>query len=531
MAATTARARIVLRGGDVVDGSGREPFRADVAVENAEIVAVGEVGRVAGEQVVDCSDRYVLPGLIDAHSHADGAIFAADVAEALLRQGVTSVIAGQDGVSYAPGDGRYATEYFAALNGPHPTYAGGGVAALLRSYDRRTSVNVGYLIPQGTVRHEVMGFADRPPTAPELTRMTALVTQGLTEGALGASTGLDYAPGYFADTEELVTFCRPLARAGALYVTHMRGGYEHNAPAGVSEVAAIARGAGVAAHISHLHGPTELLTALIDEERAAGVDLSFDAYPYRRGCSLLAMPMLPASLLRLGSAGAAAALADPAVRERLRQEWVPVLAARPDMGADWASGATIAHVAAPAYRWTEGLTIRQAATASGLDPAEIGYRMLADSMLAVSAVFAVPTQRPVDELAALFRHDAHVGGSDGIYVGRHPHPRGWGCFARYLGLHTRTRGDYTWAQAAVHLSGRTAARYRLADRGQIRARMSADLIVVDPSAVADNATYEDPTALASGIDDVLVNGELALRHGELTGIRSGRGLRRTTTSN
>ena len=170
-------------------------------------------------------------------------------------RGVTTVIVGQDGVSFAPGDGRYATEYFAALNGAHPYYAGGGVAALLAGYHGRTAVNVGYLVPHGTVRHEVMGSDDRAPTVAELARMRALIAEGLAEGALGLSTGLDYAPGLFADTVELADLARTVAAAGALYVTHMRGGYEGNAPAGIAEVSEIATSSGVSAHVSHLHGP------------------------------------------------------------------------------------------------------------------------------------------------------------------------------------------------------------------------------------------------------------------------------------
>lgn len=525
--------RTVLRGGTVADGSARSNGtggglqRADVAVVGDRITAIGDIERVADDLEVDCTDRMILPGLIDAHSHADAAVFDPEVALALLRQGVTSVITGQDGVGFAPGDGRYATEYFQALNGRHPTYRGGGVAALLAGYDSRVAVNVGYLVPHGTVRHQVMGDADRPSTDAELERQVALVGAGLTDGALGLSTGLDYAPGYFADTAELSALAAPVGAQHALYVSHLRGGYEDNLLFGVRELTEIALAADVAVHISHLHGPAGLIGAGMDEAAAAGADVSFDAYPYRRGSSLLAMPLLPPALLRLGVAAAAQRLADPSCRADIVRDWLPQVIARPDLGPEWADGITLAGIAAPEYRWAEGSTVRAAAGLAGQSPAAFGLLLLARSQLAVSVVMRVPVQRPIDELASIFTSRAHIGSSDGIYQGGRPHPRGWGSFARYLGRHTRERHDYTWADAAVHLAGRTAARHGLGDRGQVRVGFVADLMVLDPDSVGDTADYDDPRRTAVGVDDVLVAGQWALRHGDLTGALPGGGLRRS----
>ena len=519
--------RIVLSGGTVVDGLDTAERRADVAVVGDRIVAVGVLAAEPDDEVVDCSGRMVLPGLIDAHSHADAAVFDPEVADALLRQGVTTIVTGQDGVGFAPGDGAYATEYFRALNGAHPTYRGGGVAALLNGYHGETAVNVGVLVPHGTVRHLVMGDADRSPTTDEMRQMKGLIEQGLAEGALGLSTGLDYAPGYFADITELIELARPVAAAGGLYVTHMRGGYEANLAAGIDEVCEIGAAAGVPVHISHLHGPATSIVARVDDAITAGIDLTFDAYPYRRGCSLLAMPMLPPDLLRLGAAGAAGSLVDPAVRQRVIRDWLPVMASRPDLGPGWADNITLAGVDAADFAWAEGLTLTAAAERTGQEPGEFGLSLIAAARLAVSAVLKVPFQRPVAEFGEIFSHPAHLGSSDGIYLGGHPHPRGCGTFARYLGRHVRERGDLTWSQAASHLAGRTAARHGLADRGRVAPGAMADLIVVDPAVVADRADYAHPRRIAVGIDDVLVNGTVVVRKGMTTGTRPGRGLRRS----
>jgi N-acyl-D-amino-acid deacylase len=519
--------RTVLRGGTVVDGSGGAPRRADLAVRGARIEAIGAVPAEPGDSVLDVTGRYLLPGFIDAHTHADAAVFLPDVQRGLLRQGVTSVVAGQDGVSYAPGDGTYGASYFAAINGLHPTYAGGGVADLLSSYDGSTPVNVGYLVPAGTVRHQVRGFAPGRATPDELTAMAELVKVGLDEGALGLSTGLDYVPNAYAATAELIELCRPLARAGALYVTHMRGGYEHNSGAGVAEVAEIALATGVSVHVSHYHGPSGLLLDLVDDLAARGVDMSFDNYPYRRGCTVLAMPILPTALLDGPNAEVATRLRDPSVRADLLDSWFPLLEKDPDVGPEWPDNFTIAHVAAPAYDWAHGLTVRAAADRAGVAPAAFSLDLLAASRLEVSVVMKVRDQRPYDDLARLITHDRQVVGSDGVYVGAHPHPRAWGTFAKVLRVFTRERGDLSWAEAAVHLSGRTARRYGLSDRGRLRPGYVADIAVVDPETVADRSRYEDPRREATGIDDVFVGGRQVLAGGELTGVNAGRGLRRS----
>jgi N-acyl-D-amino-acid deacylase len=519
--------RTVLRGGTVIDGAGSAPRIADLAIRGGRIEAVGRIETEPGDTIIDATGRYLLPGFIDAHSHADAAVFTPEVQLGLLRQGVTTVIAGQDGVSYAPGDGAYATDYFGALIGRHPSYTGGGVAELLQKYDGTTPVNVGYLVPAGTVRHMVRGYRDGPASADEVAEMREIVATGLAEGALGLSTGLDYVPNIYADAAELIELIRPVAEAGGIYVTHMRGGYESNAPVGIGEVSEIALTTGVSVHVSHYHGPTDLLLGLAETLASRGVDMSFDTYPYRRGCTILAMPVLPPALLAGANAEVAAKLRDPEVRAELLANWFPSLEANPDMGPEWSDNLTLAHIAAPEFDWAHGLTIRAAAAREGLEPAAFTLDLLAASTLEVSAVMKVRNQRPYEDLARLFTHPAHVAGSDAIYIGAHPHPRAWGTFAKFLRLFARERGDFSWPEIAVHLSGHTAERYCLSDRGRLWPGYAADVIVIDPEVVADTADYDTPRSNAVGIDDVFVGGEHVLAGGELTGVNSGRGLRRS----
>ena len=470
-----------------------------------------------------------MPGFIDAHAHADGAVFQNDVQLALLRQGITTVVGGQDGVSYAPGSGEWATRYFAAINGPHPTYAGGGVAELLHSYDAATPVNVGYLVPAGTVRHEVMGMGGGRADAAQLARMQQLVADGLAEGALGLSSGLDYVPGLFAGTAELAELCAPVADAGALYVTHMRGGYETNTAAGLREVVAICAAGeahdGVRGHVSHLHVDAADAERLLAEAAASGADLSFDMYPYTRGCTLVSMAVLPPEYSALDVEDAVARLSGPAQRTQLREEWFPAVSHKPSLGPDWPTMIRVAHTPAEDWAWAAGLTLAQIAARRATSVEDATLDLLIAGRLEVSAVMAVREERSIENLARLFAHPAHTGGSDGIFVGAVPHPRAWGAFARFLG--TYVGRSFSWEDAAVHLSARTAARFGLHERGILRTGNVADIAVVDPSTATDAATYDAPRRPARGIDDVFVNGRQVLRGGELTGIRAGRGLRRS----
>jgi N-acyl-D-amino-acid deacylase len=556
--------RLLIRGGSVVPGDGVAPVHADVLVDGDRVAEVSAPGTgragtdLPGTHVIEADGRLVMPGFVDAHSHADAAVFDEDVQLALLRQGITAVIGGQDGVSFAPGDGTYASEYFAPINGAHPGYpgvsetatrvgdpgptSGAGsasprtdvsgtqapgtrVADLLAGYDGRIPLGVAYLVPAGTVRHEVMGPTQDTPTDAQLERMVALVAEGVADGAVGLSTGLDYAPGIFADAAEMAALCAPLAPSALPYVTHMRGGYEDNAQVGVEEAGRIGAAAGVPVHISHFHTPADEAARLMDWLTGQGVAGSFDAYPYTRGCSILAMTMLPPELNAMRADDLVPLLQEPAQRERLRREWFPRVAKNPSLGEEWPELITLAHTAAPELAWAPGLTLAQIAQRRGTDAVDAALDVLLASRLDANAIMAAHHQRAVEDLGRLLAHPAHMGGSDGIFIGAHPHPRARGTFASYLATYVREHGFLNWAQAAAHLSTAAVDRFHLGDRGRIRPGAIADLALVDPDGVRDAATYAAPLQLAEGIDDVIVGGLPVLADGRLTGVTPGGGIR------
>ncbi|TMR88071.1 N-acyl-D-amino-acid deacylase family protein, partial [Nonomuraea basaltis] len=447
---------VVISGGRVLDGTGAPPYRADVAIAGDRIAAVGWLEGAQAETMIDAAGRFVAPGFVDCHAHGDAAVFDPAVQRAALRQGVTTFVLGQDGLSFAPGSAEtvaYASRYFAAVNGPlseGPLTVG----ELLGSYDRAVALNTAYLLPHGTIRYDVMGPSPDPASPDDLAKMLRHVERGLSEGAAGLSSGLEYLPGRYASADELAAVCEPLG--GLPYVTHMRA-YGARAGVGMAEVVEIAERSGAAVHVSHLHGPAGVLLPLVEDALAKNVDLTFDTYPYLRGNTILAMVALPPSV-----PGAEPGRALKMIASDELDDWWPTLA-------DTWPRLTVSH--APGMEWTEGLSMVAAAERAGVEPAELCRRLLTETRLEAGAVTARPDEGPEGEesVRRMLRHPSHTGGSDGIYVGGHPHPRGFGAFARFLGRHVRELGDWTWEQAVVHLAAHPARQFGLADRGLVRA--------------------------------------------------------------
>jgi N-acyl-D-amino-acid deacylase len=515
---------VILKGGWVIDGSGGPPFRSDVGLLGTMIEEVGRLDGAQAPEVIDVQGRYIVPGFIDAHVHGDLMLLADPIHAPALRQGVTTYLIGQDGSSFAPAAPAtldYMRRYTAGFNGNPAglSYDWRTIDEYLACFDRRVAINVAYLIPNGNVRMEVMGLDARPPHRDELRSMQELVRDGMNAGAVGLSTGLDYIPSRYADASEIAALCEAIVAENGVYVTHMRG-YGRLAPIGMREVCEIAQKTGVPAHVSHYNGRADVLLPMIDQGRAMGLDLTFDTYPYLAGSTILGMIALPPWVQDGGVDATVERLHDGAVRARLRSEWfareIPYAL----------ENVTIGMVANAEWRWAEGHTVASAAEQAGLAPGDFVCEILAASGMAVGIVAFRPGERTEADVRAILRHPAHMAGSDGIFCGGFPHPRGWGAFARYLGYHTRELGDYSWPEAITHLSTHAARRFRLTDRGLIRPRFVADITVLDPTAVIDRSTYAAGRVPAEGVDHVLVNGTIVLKDGEPTGATPGRALRR-----
>ncbi|HEV3167632.1 MAG TPA: D-aminoacylase [Isosphaeraceae bacterium] len=506
---------LLLSGGWVIDGSGGPAFRADVGVIGAKVAAVAYLEGAEAERKLDVSNLYVVPGFIDAHVHGDLMLLADPVHLPALRQGVTTYIIGQDGSAFAPGSPAtldYMRRYTAGFNGNPPSVKSdwNSVEEYLARFDRTTALNVAFLIPNGNLRHEVMGLDPRPAADAEIQEMQRLVRAGMEAGAVGLSTGLEYIPSRYADAREIAALCAAMVPYDGVYVTHMRA-YGERAAIGMDEVYQIARDSGVASHISHFNGPADLMLRLLDEGLALGLDLTYDTYPYLAGSTILGMVALPPEVQAGGIEATVERLADPKVRARLNADWF----SKPTPYA--LDQIALAMVASEKFRWAEGLKVPEAAKQAGLTPGDFVCEVLVASGMAVGIVGFRPGERTEADVRAILRHPAHMAGSDGIFCGGFPHPRGWGAFARYLGYHTRQLRDYSWPEAVTHLSAHAARRFRLTDRGLLRPGYAADIAVFDPAVIADRSTYASGRTLAEGVRHVVVNGIPVLLDGNPTG--------------
>lgn len=516
---------LVIRGGEVIDGTGAPRRPADVAVRDGRIVAIGDLGPSGGVPTLDATGRVVAPGFIDIHSHSDESVLVNSALESTLHQGVTLVAAGNCGGSSAPALGLAAEELDRELDriGLSRSWTSfGEYAAAVEASG--TAINFSSLVGHGTLRMCVMGADDRAPTAGELAAMRALLASALDAGAMGLASGLIYPPSAYGTTDELAALCDVVREHGGLYASHIRNEGDE-LQAAVEENLEIGRRSGVRVQLSHHKasqqrnwGKVRDSTALIERAQGAGVDVIADQYPYTASSTGLAVT-IPKWVHAGGSAALCRRLADPAVRLRIRDEyteterrWTHIVIARARRQPDWA-GKTVAELAAAAGRdpleWTADALI---AHDGAIDI--IHHSMLEDDVRYVMA-------KPWVCIGSDSRANAPYGP---LSYGK-PHPRSYGTFPRVLGRYARDEGVLTLEDAVRKMTSLTASRLGLTDRGVVREGAWADLVVFDPERIIDVATYDDPHRYPIGIDQVIVNGALALDHDETQPVRNGRFLR------
>ena len=545
--------RILLRGGWVADGIGATTRRADVLIEGERIAAVrdapaegaspaaahhdhlliGSATDAPGQpaEVIDLPPGSVVcPGFIDAHAHAEGPLLEHGRVDGALAQGVTTLVVGQDGQSWIGADAatlRYLNRYFGPVNGTLTEGALAGpatgpldVAGYAAALAGRLTQNVAVLASQGTIRHNVAGLRIGSLDPDQRGAARDQVERALTQGAVGLSSGLDYLPSRYGDPAEVAELARPLAAAHRPYVSHLRG-YGPNVVSGLAELTETGRRSGARVHASHLWGAPPAIETALAAADAAEVPLSFDAYPYRRSSTILAMLLLPPELQAGGPDQTVAALADPGQRARL-------------LAGDRFTPGNLAHVYLAALPAAEaalaGLPITDAAAQAGRPPGEWTLDLLARTGLQVGANLDRPALTDPD-LTWLAQHPRHSAGSDAIYQGQHPHPRAYGAFARLATYYLSPdpaqppdpAPDHGYQTLVRHLATNAADVFGLRDRGRIAPGMAADLCVISPPGLTEHATYEAPTALATGVTLVLVNGAIAWRAGAPgPGSRAGR---------
>lgn len=524
----------------VVDGSGAPSFVADIAIRGDTIAQVGQVTVPEARLRIDGTGLTVGPGFIDLHTHSDYTLLVNPLAESKVHQGVTTEVIGNCGTSPAPlGDEAYPIirarmeqQYQLEVN--WRTLAG----YLERLADSGSAVNVVPIIGHGTVRSAVMGYAQRQPTASELARMQALIADAMAEGAFGLSTGLVYAPGCYADTDEIVELARVVGQAGGLYCSHIRGESDTVLEA-AQEAIIVGERAHVAVQISHLKTAgranwekTPALLNLLDQANARGQDVTGDMYPYTAGATSLGA-LLPPWVHEGGLANSLPRLRDQSVRAHIRQDIERGLEGwwNPARAAGWA-GVQISR--APNHRSYQGMRLSDVAALRQQDPLEAALDiLLAEEGNAGVVLFMMgeaQVRMILQQSRVMIGSDAGITAPYGVLGRGHPHPRAYGTFPRVLGTYARELGVISLEEAIHRMTGLTAWRLGLTDRGLVRPGYKADLVIFDAQRVADQATYDTPHTYPMGIQGVIVNGQFVLRDGERLPVLPGRVLLRTGNS-
>jgi N-acyl-D-aspartate/D-glutamate deacylase len=553
LAAPTAWARgaedgpydLVVRGGRIVDGTGRPAFVGDVAVRGDRIARVGRLDEAearAARRTIDATGLVVAPGFIDIHSHSDRTLFTDGAAASKVRQGVTTEVLGEQ-TSGGPYEGALPAETVTVRGEPRRI---GSLGAYLDAVEASgTAVNVATYVGLRNVWGGVMGDSFARPTPEQFGRMKAILDRAMEDGALGLSDALASADAEVVTTDDLVELARVVARHGGIYSTHIRN-EGSDVLAAIDEAIAIGERAGVPVDIIHLKiadqalwGRMGTVVGRIEAARRRGVAVQANVYPYTRGNNDLAS-IVPPWAHEGGRAAMLARLADAAVRGRIVAE---ILAGRPGwynhylaVGGDWSRMLISARLSEP-NRAFQGQTMDRVLAARAGDKAadaagRVGAMLdfLAEEGGSVGTIYAHHTE---EDMNLAMRQPWCSIGSDGLALAiegplraGHPHPRSFGTFPRVLGVYVRERGILTLEDAVRKMSALNAEKVHLKDRGVLREGMFADITAFDADRIRDTATYLEPFAYAEGVSYVVVNGRLVLDAGRSTDERPGRALRR-----
>jgi len=517
---------LLITGGQIVDGTGNVGFAGAVGVEGDTLhVLRGDVTGVQAARTIDASGKVVCPGFIDLHAHSGLVILAEPRHEPKVRQGITTEVIGVDGNSYAPfrdhADFLRFVELNSGLDG-NPPLPGrwSTVEQYLAMFDQKVAVNICYLLGNSPLRIATVGWEERPASAADLANMKAILREALEAGAWGMSTGLDYPPGRYASTEELIELSREAAKLGGIYHTHVRYWLGDRFFDPFEEAIEIGRQSGISTHITHFFqrvprlGGAESLLQLVEDARAAGQDVTFDMFPTAYGSTRLLI-MVPAWAQNGGPERLKEVMRSPEGRARLRQEILP-------RGPGWRE-IWLTYFKQPQNRQYEGRSVAEIAAMRGQSEPDAICDLLLEEDLQISYVAAGINAHTVPKFIA---HPYAMVGSDALLLGDYPAPQTYGTFPIILGEYVRDEGYLTLPEAIRKMTSFAARRLGLPDRGLLQDGYRADVVVFDPATVNAPTYRAQPKQFPVGIDYVIVNGQVVIDGGEHTGALPGRALRR-----
>ncbi len=530
--------KILIKNGGIIDGSGAPRFAASLVIEDELIASIGNVEHTSAfDQVIDAQDMIVAPGFIDTHSHSDLQVMVNPYVEAKIRQGVTTELLGQDGISMAPLPLKYISPWrknLAGLDGvsdevdwDYETTDG-----YLRALEANgVGLNESYLIPHGNVRMEAMGLDNRKPTSQELERMKDVTRREMEVGAYGLSTGLIYMPCAYAETSELIELCKVVAEFDGAFVVHQRSEAD-TILSSMEEVLEIGRRSGVKIHFSHFKvcgrknwGLIDQVLALLDRAAAEGLRVSFDQYPYVAGSTMLGV-ILPPWAHDGGTDKLMERLRNPELRQRMVhdiEQGIPGW----DNFVDF-SGLDqifVTSTKTEANQDVVGKNLLELGELRGKNPYDATFDLLLAEENAVGMVDFYGMEEHV--VRFLTRPEQNVC-TDGLLGGK-PHPRVFGSFPRVLGKYVREEQALTLEDAIRKMTSKPADVFGFSRRGLLKPGNFADVVVFDPATIIDRGTFVDPVQFPAGIEHVLINGRPVLNSGNYDRSLAGKVLRKSAT--
>jgi N-acyl-D-aspartate/D-glutamate deacylase len=525
---------VIVRNGTVFDGNGAAGVTADVAVQGQKIAAVGDLKNATAPVEVDARGLVVAPGFINMLSHSETSLIADGRSMGELKQGVTLEVFGEG--SMGPMSDQMKAD---ARERQGDIKFDIGWTTLGQYLDwlvaRGISPNIASFVGAATVRVHEIGYADRAPTPEELERMRALVRTAMEEGAMGVSSALIYAPGFYAKTDELIALSNVASEYRGMYISHMRSEGNRLLEA-IDELMTIAREAKIRAEIYHLKaagesnwGKLDQVIAKVEGAKKEGLEITADMYTYTAGSTGLDAAM-PPWVQEGGYKAWAARLKDPAIRAKVKREMLtPTDAWENLLLASGPKGVLLVGFKNEALRNLTGKTLDEVATLRKKSPQETAMDLVIEDGSRVQVVYSLMseenTRRQVGLPWVAFGSDAGSLATEGVFIKQSTHPRAYGNFARLLGRYVRDQKAATMADAIRRLTSFPAANLRINDRGTLKPGYFADIVVFDPNTIQDHATYEKPHEYSTGMTHVWVNGTQVLKNGEHTGATPGQVVR------
>ncbi len=527
---------VILRGGDIYDGSGAEPFVGDVAIAGDTIIALGDIGNATATAEFDVKGLAVAPGFVNMMSWANESLIEDGRSQSDIRQGVTLEIMGE-GSSMGPLNDAMKAELVGRQTDIRYDIEWTTLDEYLQYLERRgISPNVASFIGAATPRWHVIGHEDRAPTTDELRQMRALVREAMEDGALGVASSLMYPPGLFAETDELIALSEVAAEYDGMYISHMRDEGAHMIEA-IDELLTIARQAGIRAEIYHLKSSGQpnwplfdKAIAMVEDARAEGLQITADVYTYAAGATGLNVTV-PPWVQEGGFAASLERMSDPVQRERIIREMNTPSDEWENMFLMAGSPENILMVGfrSDALKPLTGKTLAEVSAMRGTSPEETILDLIVEDGSRIGTVYFSQSEDIVRRAVALpwvsFNSDAASLAPEGVFLESNPHPRAYGSFARVLAKYVRDEQVISLAEAVRKLAALPAQNLRIDRRGELKEGFYADIVVFDPDKVQDHATFVEPHQYATGVVHVFVNGEQVLKDGEHTGATPGRVVR------